>query len=219
MNDFIVLSIAFGDPRYSDQLLNLKRRLFRFHPTIPFHYWVDGEMPPGAKPFTDSMYGFKVWAVNYARENDFKKIIWLDPACFLVDELYPFFDLVKQYGVVAAQDDNLLCNYCSFEAFKYFDNNRVESRINNEHLCGGSVYIFDFDIPLCSTIFEKWKQAEIDGMFGSQQELASGKHESHRNDESIMALSLYSSGSSPVPYDKCRYNDVSDAIIKKRHFK
>lgn len=219
MNDFIILSIAFGDPRYKEQLFNLKQSIYNFHPTVPFHYWLDGELPPGAKPFSDSMYGFKVWAVDYAKENGFKNIIWCDPACFVVDKLDPYFKLTEQYGIVSAQDDNLLANYCGDKAFEYFGKTREDSRLMKEHLVGGSVYVFQFDIPLCNKIFDKWKQAEVDGIFGSQKEAASGVNEMHRSDESCMALSLYGSGSQPVPYDLCRYNDVSNALIKKIHFK
>lgn len=219
MNDFIILSIAFGDPRYKQQLLNLKQSIANFHPTIPFHYWIDGEMPPGSKSFSDSMYGFKVWAVNYAKEHEFKKVLWFDPAIIVVNTLEPYFKLVEKYGAVAAEDDNLLANYCGDKAFTYFGKAREDSRLMKEHLCGGSVYAFNFDIELSCKIFERWKQAEVDGMFGSQAEAAAEQNNMHRNDESIMSLALYEAGSSPTPYDICRYNNVPNPLVVKKHFK
>ncbi|HUM52982.1 MAG TPA: hypothetical protein PK431_14255 [Chitinophagales bacterium] len=205
--DFCICSIAFGDARYFAQLERLKESIKHFHPDTDFFYWTNG-MPPNAKSHSESGYGFKVHCINYCREQGYKKIIFFDPAVFLVDKLFDYFKLTEQYGIVAAKDDNLLCNYCADEIYNYYGVTREQSREAKHHLVGGSIYAADFNTELCNSIFSKWEGAEKNGIFNYP-----------RNDESCMSLSLYNSGSTPTPYDECRYNDVSNAMVKKIHFK
>lgn len=205
--DFCICSIAFGDVRYLAQLDRLRESVKVFHPETELFYWVD-MMPPNAQSHNVSPYGFKVHAVNYCRLKGYKKIIFFDPAVYLVDKLFEYFEIVKTYGVVAAQDDNLLCNYCDDIAYNYFGVTREESREQKQHLVGGSIYAFDFDLPLCNEVFNKWEAAEKDGIFRVG-----------RMDESAMSLSLYTSGSTPTGYDICRYDKVPNPLVVKSHFK
>lgn len=205
--DFCICSIAFGDARYFAQLERLKESIKNFHPETEFFYWTNG-MPPNAKNHSESPYGFKVHAVNYCRTKGYKKIIFFDPAVYLVDKLFEYFEIVKTYGVVAAQDDNLLYNYCDDIAYNYFGVTREQSREQKQHLVGGSVYVFSFDLPLCNEVFNKWEAAERHGIFRVG-----------RMDESAMSLSLYTSGSTPTPYDICRYDKVPNPLVVKSHFK
>lgn len=215
--DIAFVSTAFG-VRYVEQLDRLRASVNLIYPDSNFIYWEE-RLPPGSKPFSDSLYGFKPHCVQYAKEAGFKKIIFLDPACILVEKVDYWFDIIDRYGLIAAMDDNLLSNYCGNAAFKYFNASRETALYEKWHLVGGSVYVFDFDFELCHTIFNKWMKAEKDGMYGSQVQQARGEIETHRNDESCMSLSLYTSGSSPTPYDVCRYDKVPNPVVIKKHFK
>lgn len=207
MTDLCLLSVAFGDPRYLQQLDRLEESIELYHPESTFYSWRN-DYPPGAKSHEVSAYGFKVWAVKYARQQGFKKIIWFDPAVYLVNRLDPYFELVKDYGVVAAEDDNLLCNYCHDKIYEHFGVTREMSSAGNQHLLGGSIYCFDFNLPLCNEIFDKWEMAESAGVFHYA-----------RNDESCLSLALYTSGSKPTPYSLAMYNNVPNPVVRKLHFK
>lgn len=211
-NQICFLSVAIDDPRYIVQQNRLLKSIKKFHPEAVCMFWTNS-LPEGAKSMNESMYGFKVHAVKEALKQGYNKIIWLDTACYLVKKVTKYFDLVKDYGVVAVQDDNLLCNYCNWETYNYFGTTKVRSSDAQEHLVGGSVYVFDFELPLCRQVFEVWENAEYHGMFGTSSTLA------HRHDESCMALSLYACGSKPVPYAEAYYNEVPKPIVKKMHFK
>lgn len=206
-NEIAFCSVAFGDIRYLEQLQRLKTSIEQFHPESSFFYFIN-EMPPGAKSHYQSAYGFKVHAINFARLHGYTKIIFFDPAVYLVSRVDKYFDIVKDYGVVAAQDDNLLCNYCADEIYNHYGVTREESKEQKQHLVGGSIYALDFDMPLCNQIFNRWAAAENVGMFNYP-----------RNDESNMALSLYTCGSRPTPYDICRYDKVPNPLCVKEHFK
>lgn len=208
------VSTAFGE-RYVEQLWRLKDSIEKFHPEAGFYYWTD-RYPPLAKTHTESYYGFKVHAVNFAKELGYTKIIWLDTAMVLQDRMDWYFEnLTPHYGVVAVRDDNKLEKYCGQAAYDYFD----IPRNNYHHLVGGSLFVFDFDMPLCSEIFDRWAAAERDGIFGSKHKDHKREFKTHRHDESCMSLALYKSGSQPVPYGDARYNDVPDPLCTKHHFK
>lgn len=212
MNDFAFLSVAFG-PRYVEQQQRLHQSILNFYPSSTHLYWTDC-MPPGAREHKESLYGFKPHAVQHALDLGFKKIIWLDPACILVDKIDYYFEL--GIPVMAVRDDNKLSNYIGQSALMWYS---LVSVSEDKHLVGGSIYVFDFTHPDCEPIFRMWYDAEIAGVFGSQKQQASGKINKHRNDESCMAMALYLNGYEPTPYDIARYDKVPNPIVKKEHFK
>jgi hypothetical protein len=213
MTDFIFLSVAFGE-RYIEQGTRLHKSLQAIHPEAKHLAWTDA-YPPGSRLHKESLYGFKPHAVQYALEQGYKKIIWLDTAIILQQPVDYYWSLVGKYGVLAAKDDNALSKCIGQKALDYFGNPPLEGM----HLVGGSIYVFDFNLPLCHRIFNRWLIAEEDGIFGSQAEQSSGKINSHRHDESCMAMSLYKSGSQPVPCDLMMYNQGENSIVRKEHFK
>src|SRR5580692_1765206 len=146
-NDFCFVCVAFN-PAYVEQQVRLRKSILEIYPDANIIFFTD-RYPPGTKTHEASHYGFKPHGVNNAKEQGFKKIIWFDPACVLVKKVDYWFELVKEYGVVAAEDTSLLNQNCSDEAYNYFGISRQESIEKKQHLVGGSLYVFDFDLPLC----------------------------------------------------------------------
>jgi hypothetical protein len=213
MTDICFLSVAFGE-RYIEQQTKLHQSLQAIHPDAKHFAWTD-TYPPGSQLHKDSLYGFKPHAVQYALDQGYKRIIWVDTAIVLQHPVDYYWSLTEKYGVLAAKDDNALSKCIGQKALDYFGNPNLEG----VHLVGGSLYVFDFNIPLCHRIFNRWLFAEEAGIFGSQQELSSGKINGHRHDESCMAMSLYKSGSQPVSCDVLMYNQGENSIVIKKHFK
>jgi hypothetical protein len=216
-NQVAFTSVAFGDKRYIEQQARLKHSIQMIYPDAPLFFWTN-EMPPGARSMSESLYGFKPHAVNYALKQGYKKIMFFDPAIILMKPINFYMEKVKEYGVCCARDDNKLSPFCSDRALNSYGLTRED--IKDWHLVGGSFYYFDLDIPLSRAILEEWRYDEKAGLFGSQQEQASGKLQGHRNDEAMMALSLYSNGSTPM-FDDVRYNceNKEVCILDKKHFK
>lgn len=207
----IFVSVAFG-PQYVEQQKRLIESIDKIYPNAEGLHWSD-TLPLGSKPFLDSLYGFKVHAVQKALDLGHDKIMWLDPAMILLDKIDFYFDLCKDYGVVAIQDDGKLVS--SDRALEFFGYGR--SDLDGMHLVGGSMYAFHF--PYSKPVFDLWQKAERKGIFGSQWEEARGELQGHRADETCMALSLYKNGFKPLSYTGSRYNwDQNPALIKK-HFK
>lgn len=212
MTDFCFLSVAFG-PQYIEQQTRLHKSLQDIHPDAQHFAWTD-TLPEGSRPFKESLYGFKVHAVNHALKAGYKKIIWLDPACIVVKPVDYYFTL--RLPVIAAKDDNQLKDHIGSKALMWYSKVSVP---DTWRLVGGSLYVFDFNHPDCQKIFNVWASAEANGIFGSQQEQASGKIDKHRNDEACMAMSLYMWDCDPLPLDICRYCNGEHSIIIKKHFK
>jgi hypothetical protein len=210
MNDFIIISCAFGK-RYLEQLDRLEASVRTIYPHFPMMTWRNDQIP--GRPFRESLYGFKVHAVAATIAKGYHKIVFLDPACILQHPVDYWFDL--DMPVIAVKDDNALNKMIGQKALNYYGN----PDISGWHLVGGSLYVFDFNHRLTHNIFDHWHKAEQDGIFGSQAELSSEQINGHRNDESCMAVAMYSHGVEPVGHDVARYNQNEDSIIIKRHFK
>lgn len=211
MNDLCFLSVAFG-PKYIEQQDRLHKSIVDIYPYALHQAWRDG-YPLESKEHKDSLYGFKVHAVQWAFNMGYRRIIWLDTAIVLQQPVDYWFEL--NLPVLAAKDDNALSKCIGGKALNYYSN----PDITDMHLVGGSAYVFDFDHPDCQKIFDHWAKAEADGVFGSQAEQASGKINKHRHDESCLAMALYLNGYEPVPCDVMRYNQDENSIVRKYHFK
>lgn len=217
MESVAFVDVAFGDKRYLEQQERLHHSIRMIYPDAPIFSWTN-EMPPGARSMSESLYGFKPHAVKYALDQGYKKVMFFDPAIILMKPIDFYQEKAKEYGVCCAQDDNKLSQFCDDRSLKRYGLTR--ENIKDWHLVGGSFYYFDFDVRLCYKVFTRWFTNEQIGLFGSQMEQASGKLQGHRNDEAIMALSLYDSGSKPMSGD-VRYNceNKEVEIIAKAHFK
>lgn len=214
MHDVVFVSTAFGDIRYLHQMDRLKRSIEKIYPKANLMFY-HNTLPPGSKPFLDSLYGFKVHAIYEARKK-FKKVIWLDPAMKLQDKVD---DLINKPSLIAIKDDSVLHNVVSDKCYQYFGLTREYVKSQDWHLVGGSLYYFNFDHPITNTIFDIWYNAELAGIFGSQEEASFAGLQGHRYDEAVMALAMYMNGVEPVGHDSVRYCIEKNPMWIKRHFK
>lgn len=215
MNKIAVCAVSFGE-RYNWRMGRLKETLENTNPEAKFYSWVD-RMPDGARPFNDSMYGFKPHAIQIARDQGYKKIFWIDCTAVVLDKLDYYDQFTAEHkGVLAVQDDNKLTGFCSNSALNYVGKDR--NYLKDKHLVGGSLYYFDFDVPGCEEIFNRWMLSEKNGLFGSMVEQCGERLQGHRSDETMMSLFLYECGSKPFT-GATRYNWEKGGVVLKQHFK
>ena len=221
MDELAFVSVAFG-PAYLEQMDRLEKSIKDFYPNANIIFFRGPSLeskegfPHGAKTFRESMYGFKPHAIQEAIDKGFDKVVWVDPAMILVDKVDDMF----KHPMIAIKDVTPLHNVTSKKAAQYFQTTHYDIEMKQWHLVGGSFYYFNFKDFRVRSIFDLWRQSEIDGIFGSQYEAAFGGIEGHRNDETCMALSMYSYRIFPITHDEGRYNnpDTNPMWIKK-HFK
>lgn len=196
-------NVSFGE-RYVATQKRLAESILLIYPDAPMFFWTD-ELPPNSKPFQESLYGFKVHAIQYARDKGYTKIVWIDTCAVLKSKLEPLFEA----GFIAVKDENKL----------YKHNGKFNpSAINQDwNLVGGSLYCFDFDNEQNCIIFNDWALDEREGLFGTQEFIMNEKNDGiekcgHRMDETCMAMDLYINNC--PPHDRTLY----DTIIEKKHF-
>jgi hypothetical protein len=215
MSDIAVCAVSFGE-KYNWRMGRLKETLENTNPDVRFFSWVD-RMPDGARPFNDSMYGFKPHAIQIARDQGYKKVVWIDCTAVVQDKLDYYDQFTAEHGgVLAVQDDNKLRGFCSDRALKWIDKKR--DYLNDKHLIGGSFYYFDFNNPTCVKIFDRWMDAERNDLFGSMVEQCGERLQGHRSDETMLSLFLYEAKVKPFS-GATRYNWEKGGVIQKMHFK
>lgn len=222
MTDQIAIcSLAFGW-KYEWRQQRLKETvqdIYGYEHPIFFH---TNTLPPGARSFNESLYGFKPHCILEALNAGYKRIAWIDCTAVLLDKLEYYDQFIPEHGILAVQDDNKLSGFCSSKALQHMNirPNSVKSQkyLSERHLVGGSFYYFDFNNQLCNIIFKKWIESEKAGLFGSIVEECGERLQGHRADETMMSLFLYESGSKPFT-GATRYNWEKGGVILKQHFK
>jgi hypothetical protein len=227
MTDCIFTSYCFGDD-YLNQQVRLKESILKIYPDANLHFQNES-IEVGKFKFQQSLYGFKVRLVKECLAKGFTKIIFLDTAMTLQGEVDYYFDLIKDYGVMAVADNSTLYEVTSDSVLDYLRLQREQ--IRNWKLLGGSVYVFDFDLPKCNEIFNSWSDLEEHGLFGQQDDLSNGRLQGHRMDETCMSLAMHLNGVKPLNYEQMRYaymhpqtleikrSDTYTPIFLKKHFK
>lgn len=217
MTKLAFVSVAFNHQIYGDAYLlqqdRLKQSILDIYPDANLFFW-RGELPPKSPEFFDSLYGFKVYAIEHAMKKGFERVVFFDPAMILKKKL----SFLDGYTVISVKDENKLCQFVSDRYLLNKGFTRGELKTIGWHLVGGSFYYFDFSDLTARSVFLAWKQDEENGLFGTQEQEASGKLNGHRADETCMAYQLYVHNLSPVTPSEVGYL-TNDPVMEKRHFK
>lgn len=214
MKDLLFVSVAFGE-QYVAQQDRLKQSILDIYPDANLLFFRD-RLPEKSRPFLDSLYGFKVHAIQEGLGLGFKKILWLDPAMILCREIGDTFD---KYQVCAVKDVTPLHKVCSRSYLNARGIDRHDLKDWGWHLVGGSLYYFDFSIVKSFIVFQGWFNDESQGLFGSQQQEASEQLQGHRADETCMAMNMYCNGARPVDPVDVGYCIEENPLFIKKHFK
>lgn len=230
--DIAICSSAFG-PRYTPMLDRLVESINKIHPNAKQFIYRE-RLPKNSKPHDGkhgSMYGFKIHAIQEALDAGYKKIVWLDSACILVNDIRRVFDYSKKHGIVSCADENLIWKHCNDSALKHFGITREEAKEKKLRFAAGSFYAFDFDVSLCKELFATWKESERLGLFGQSTDRweDSGGPSGHRHDETCFGLSLWKHNLEYCTQTECGYSCCDylppgipvcpELIVTKKHFK
>jgi hypothetical protein len=164
---------------YCDEYMGVKIKLGSWPVTkLKGVSWQHKEMP----------YQFKPFAIQEAREAGYKKILWMDSTCRMIKLPEPMWDIVGERGILAW--DNLghpVLPYTSDTAMKNF-------RHTTESLQGvkqimACCMMFDFNVPITTTIFERWLESSLDNSFYPDETNRPG-FISPRHDQAAMSIIL-----------------------------
>lgn len=225
IEEVIFTSYCFGD-QYLEQQVRLAKSIRAIYPQANLHFRNEPE-ETGKPKFQESLYGFKVHMIRECIQMGYSKIIFFDTAICLEDRVDYWFELAKNRGFLAAHDRQTLDRVTSDACLKYLGITRAS--VESVNLVGGSLYIMDFDVPLCLNIFMMWSRMEENGLFGKQDDLSHDRLQGHRMDETCLALAFMFHGTKALSHDEIRYayehpetkeiRGSENPIVIKRHFK
>ena len=205
MSESCTVSVAFREPYITHQakqfLCNAKYDI-----ACHFKYFTD-ELPTKNGVFKDnivsrfqeSLYGFKPHAMQHAIDSGMKKVIWLDPSVLPTVSMQVLIDALDEHPLIIRSGEEPLAKMCNKKAKDWFG--VTDEEIKNEKTCAGTIYGFNFAHPKAVEVFELWKRAEEEGIFGTQDDFMAG----HWSDEACMGLALYKCGAERFYPSEFRY--------------
>lgn len=133
-----------------------------------------GEKEIGCLPHSQSMYGFKPYAMELARNAGATSVLWLDASMVAIKDISPIFDHIEKHGYFF-QDSGWMNNQWTNDAtFDYFDTDAGP-------MMSTGVLGLDFNNKLAIQFFEYWMQSCKDGIFN-------GSHTNHRHDQTCASI-------------------------------
>lgn len=157
--------------------------------------------------FQKSLYGFKPHAIQQAIEMGYEKIIWLDPSILPTVSLKVLIDALDEHPMVVRTGDAPITKMTNARVKKWFD--VTDADLEGVKHIGGTIYCFNFNNLKTREVFDLWRLAEIEGMFGDQDEFMKGDCWA---DESAMVLSLHKIGVLQYWEEKFTYYNMKNGI-------
>lgn len=209
-NDGCVVSAAFREPyvtHHKNQFITMQSRGDVFY----HQYFID-ELPYKEGLVTDnvvhrfqqSLYGFKPHAIQIAINLTHKKIIWLDPSVLPTVSVKILFDSLDDHPMIVRTGEHELSKMCNEKSKKWFG--VTDEDIKGVKHIGGTIYGFNFNDEKVREVFELWKKAEEEGIFGNQGEFMKG----HWADEACLALAMHKVGIPQYWENKFKYANQKD---------
>ncbi len=158
-------------------------------------------------------YGYKIDAINEARLNGWRVVLWMDVTFQPIAPLTPLWEHIKEHGwFIPLQSSSMLGTWASDYALADYGIDRDQAM--SIPLCFSGIVGLDFANPVAVDIFEAW--ARLRGTFGGAhynrpgeliEELGNKftghasydpRVEGHRHDEAALSFVLASRGLKPV---------------------
>jgi hypothetical protein len=192
-----VAFVTFSNGRYLGQEKKLVNSVHQHYPeadVFTFHDFAE----IGSPHHLQSPYSFKVYAIEAVRKRGYKIIFWCDSVVRLrmsIDRLLP---KIRQVGVYLQSDGWPVGVWANDRALNYFGIARDDAmNIQAIYAC---IMAFDFDNPIASEFFTRWKKASIDGIFignwknDLKTESQDDRCRGHRHDQTCAELISHQMG-------------------------
>jgi len=183
---------------YPQGIERLRKSLLAVNSTADFLYWTAG-YPTGCPKHSEVPYGFKPWALEYARKLGYKRAIWLDASFWAINSVEPNFEIIKQTGSLLIRSGNLIGNWTHDKALESFGKTRDEAMQMQMYIAGG--FGLSFEHSLSNKFLDKLLAKSQDG-FSFQgkwdnMELSESNDircRGHRHDMAIGSLIMHELG-------------------------
>jgi len=117
--DICIISVGFdGRERYSEYTKNLKRIADELG--YPNYIWIN-EFPPESPTHQEVNYVFKPYAFKFAKDQGYKKILWLDSKCYPTGDFNLINNFLETDGYFFINEGFDIGTWCKDEAYQYLN--------------------------------------------------------------------------------------------------
>lgn len=138
------------------------------------------ESDVGAKPHSQSMYGFKPLAIEKAYNLGYRELLWLDASMYVIKDLDPIFKEIEKNGFYAQDSGWENERWTTDNALRYFGTNKGR-------MISSGVLGVNMNHSKGIQFLEKWTTAMKNGLFN-------GSHDDFRHDQSCASLIIENMG-------------------------
>lgn len=121
-----IACVGISQSRVLDIYVQRMERTFAQYGGAELFIW-DQQWPPGSLPHRDCNYGFKVHAVDYARNRGFTSVLWFDASCYAIRSIEPLWERLERDGHILIDDMNKLDKWSSDRSLEQFGVSRDEA--------------------------------------------------------------------------------------------
>ncbi len=170
-----IINCAFRE-RYLPFQKRLLDSLVKYAPKVATKVWTD-ELPPGSPKHEDpTHYAFKLFAFQYAKQNGFERILWLDAGTEVMASIDPILEEISKRKVLLVTDEDALSLHIGDHCLEYFKMTRKQAGLYK--LTGGGIIGIDLTDDKGLYFYNEWWWAFLAGLYKN------GGND-HRWDESI----------------------------------
>lgn len=127
----------------------------------------------GSPTHAQDPYAFKVYAMEYAFNQGYTTVLYVDSSLHPVKDCRPVFDYIEENGHLMQKAGHMLSRWCNETAKNYY--NFTPEEWSKFELYSAGFTGLDFLNERSQEFFLKWKQSQLDGMF-------KGDWKDHRHD-------------------------------------
>lgn len=210
-NDCCIVSCAIG-PAYQERLHSTRLHCEVNVPEAWRLFY--RELPLGCPPHEESMYAFKIYAMQRAIDAGFRYILWMDSSFQPIASIEPLWERIRQYGWYAAKQGNsMVGEWSNDETLAHFGVSRdVAMEIR---LCYSGLVGLDMQDVTAASIWYEWRGTMQNGLWTAPHFNEPGKPQTdrgekfaghvsndprvsgHRHDETSLSLILHGMGLTP----------------------
>lgn len=121
-----IVCVGISQSRVLDLYVKRMEETFTQYGGAELFIW-DKLWPPGSLSHQECNYGFKVHAVNYARNAGFTSILWFDASCYAIKPIDLLWERLERDGHVLIEDANNLATWSSDASLAQFNVSRDEA--------------------------------------------------------------------------------------------
>ena len=197
-----VAFVSFSTDSYIKVEQGFSRSIQKIQPELPIFSLHDFKII-GSPTHKEDPYAFKIYAIEYVRNQGYDIVIWCDSPTRLVKRIDDWIPEIAKVGVYLQKDGWSCGQWANDNALQWFGKTRDEAmNISSIYAC---IMAFDFRHPITNQFITIWKDCCKAGLFRgkwnnkekteSQDERCLG----HRHDQTCAELIANRLGIEPQP--------------------